>query len=182
MAAGRPPFRVSLNSALLGVLIVLNVVVLGLLLKWSQPEATQTAQSLEPVRASQRTPDSSPSAAPSSTTEASGTPTSSATPPPTAGTASTGLSIALRAGVRQAASFEPVPITGSFPAGGVLGARLEVQRLVNGSWVRFPLPAAVAATGRFQTFVELGSPGRHQLRVVDPETGVASNIVTVTIS
>ena len=180
MATRRPTFSLGLDRALLAVAIVLNLVVLGLLLNWGQPNDRQATQSLEP-RASQRTFDPTTAPAPSSTAEPSGTP--SAGPATPSDTARSGeQSIALRASSRESGPFEPVAMTGAISGGEPLASSLEVQRFENGSWVSFPLPAAVDYAGRFQTFVELGSTGRHQLRVVDPETQVASNVITVTIS
>ena len=74
-----------------------------------------------------------------------------------------------------------MPLTGSYP--GATATRLEVQhRREAGTWTGFPLPTVVGPDGQFSTYVELGELGVHYLRVVDNGAGVASNVITVTIS
>ena len=79
----------------------------------------------------------------------------------------------------QASVFERVTLAGRYPNAGPV--TLQVQRREFGSWVDFPTSVTVSA-GRFQTYVQLGRPGRNSLRVVDPATHRASNAVAVFIS
>ena len=51
---------------------------------------------------------------------------------------------------------------------------LRVQRWEGGEWLAFPLPTKTDELGQFTAFVELGQPGRYQLRVLDPDSGVTS--------
>jgi hypothetical protein len=73
-----------------------------------------------------------------------------------------------------------VRLEGRF-AGAAAGTALEVQARRSGAWRAFPLPTTVREAGRFSAYAELGRPGRYQVRVVDPETGRASNVVAVTV-
>ena len=77
--------------------------------------------------------------------------------------------IRLTAAPVQASVFERVTLAGRYPNAGPV--TLQVQRREFGSWVDFPTSATVSA-GRFQTYVQLGRPGRNSLRVVDPATDV----------
>jgi len=60
-------------------------------------------------------------------------------------------------------------------------ALLRVQRKQQDAWASFPLPTRTDRSGNFSAYVELGKPGRHRLRVVDPQTGAASSVITVAI-
>ena len=68
--------------------------------------------------------------------------------------------------------FQTVQIEGTYRGGA--GTSLRVQREEGGQWLTFPLPTKTDKSGQFTTYVELGQPGRYQLRVLDPDSGVAS--------
>ena len=79
------------------------------------------------------------------------------------------------------AAFETIPIQGTY-VGAETGTILHVQRREGGKWVRFPLPAATDENSSFSAYVELGSPGRYRLRVVDLQAKVSSDVVVLKIS
>jgi hypothetical protein len=56
-----------------------------------------------------------------------------------------------------------------------------VQRWEGGKWLSFPLPAKTDQSGRFTAYVELGQPGRYQLRVLDPDSGGTSKTFMLVI-
>ena len=58
---------------------------------------------------------------------------------------------------------------------------LRVQRREGGKWLDFPLPTKTDPSGRFTAFIELGQPGRYRLRVLDPDSGVASKTFALVI-
>jgi len=72
----------------------------------------------------------------------------------------------------RARPFETVRIQGTYPEEG--DTFLRVQRLEGGKWLDFPLPTKTDPSGQFTAFIELGQPGRYRLRVLDPDSGVAS--------
>lgn len=77
--------------------------------------------------------------------------------------------------------FQTVPLRGRCPIkqGPV---NLLVQWRERGSWETFPLRPRTDRDGHFTAYVELGRPGRYHLRVVNPSTGLASNVVRVTVN
>jgi hypothetical protein len=79
----------------------------------------------------------------------------------------------------SARPFEPVALHGTFP--GQADTTLRIQRRQSGEWVDFPIPTTTGASGRFTGYVELGRPGRHRLRVLDPESGAASRPIVLDI-
>ncbi len=79
----------------------------------------------------------------------------------------------------SARPFEAVRIQGTFRGG--VGTFLRVQRWEGGKWLDFPLPTKTDQSGQFITQVEFGQPGRYWLRVVDPDSGVASKTFVVVI-
>jgi hypothetical protein len=48
--------------------------------------------------------------------------------------------------------------------------------------VNFPLPVTTDSAGHFSAYVELGRPGMHWLRVVEPGTKTVSPVVLLAIS
>jgi hypothetical protein len=58
---------------------------------------------------------------------------------------------------------------------------LRVQRWEDGKWLDFPLITKTDKSGRFTAFVELGGPGRYQLRVLDPNSLVTSETFVLVI-
>jgi hypothetical protein len=79
----------------------------------------------------------------------------------------------------SARPFEAVRIQGTYRGGA--GTFLRVQRWEGGKWLDFPLPTKIDQSGRFITQAEFGQPGRYWLRVLDPDSGVASKPFVVVI-
>ena len=74
--------------------------------------------------------------------------------------------------------MEPIDLTGDYAAGE--GAILRVQQFENGQWGDFPVTASVSG-GRFSTFIQTGNTGLNRFRVIDTDTGEASNEIKVQI-
>jgi hypothetical protein len=72
----------------------------------------------------------------------------------------------------SAKPFQTVRIPGTYAAGA--DTFVQVQRLEEGTWLAFPLPAKTDQSGKFTLYVELAQPGRYWLRVLDPVSGRAS--------
>jgi len=73
--------------------------------------------------------------------------------------------------------FETIHIEGRYR--GVHGAtELRVQLRQADGWTQFPLPVVTQPSGRFRAYVELGQ-GQYQLRIVDPDRGRASRVLTL---
>ena len=79
----------------------------------------------------------------------------------------------------SARPFEAVRIQGTYRGGE--GNFLLVQRWEGGKWLDFPLPTKIDQSGLFITQAEFGRPGRYRLRVLDPDSGVASKPFVVVI-
>jgi hypothetical protein len=47
--------------------------------------------------------------------------------------------------------------------------------------VDFPLPTKTDQSGRFTAYVEFGKPGRYRLRVLDPDSGVTSQLFVLVV-
>ena len=75
--------------------------------------------------------------------------------------------------------FQAVAIHGTYLGGAE--RFLRVERLEAGRWVPFPLPTKTDRSGQFTAHVELGQPGRYQLRVLDPDSGVTSEATVLVI-
>lgn len=86
--------------------------------------------------------------------------------------------IRLTASASSASSMQQVGLSGSYPGGN--GVTLQVQRREGGGWAPFPTSATVDG-GTFSTYVALGQPGPNRLRVVDPRSGQASNVVVINV-
>jgi len=86
--------------------------------------------------------------------------------------------ISLSASVTSAGPMQTFDLTGVYPGGE--GAILQVQRFTTGSWQDFPVTASVS-NETFQTSVATSYAGPNRFRVVDTDTGLASNEVRVTI-
>jgi hypothetical protein len=72
----------------------------------------------------------------------------------------------------SAKPFQPVRI--QVPTARGANTFLRVQRWEGGKWLAFPVPTKTNQSGEFTAYVELGKPGRYQLRVLDPGSGVTS--------
>ena len=125
---------------------------------------------------------SSPSAAPSEQAPSAG-PSRTSDPRPSASTPTPGASdntgsgpasktIQLKDSALSGRPFETVRISGTYRGGA--DTFLRLQRREAGKWLTFPLPAKTDKSGRFTTYVDLGQPGRYQLRLLDPASGLAS--------
>ncbi len=75
--------------------------------------------------------------------------------------------------------FQPVRIHGTYRGGA--DTFLQVQRWEGGKWLAFPLPTKTDHAGQFTTYVELEKPGRYQLRMLDPNSGVTSKTFVLVI-
>ena len=143
--------KVRLILLVLAVLVILNVVSLGLLLSRAPGESTST-QTATPGGLS-----SSAGRSPASD--------------PQTGSAEE-QAIQLEDLPDSARPFQTVRIQGTYHGGG--DTFLRVQRWEGGKWLAFPLPTKTDQSGQFTAYVELGQPGRYQLRVLDPDSGVTS--------
>jgi hypothetical protein len=154
--------RLLLKLLVLAVLVVLNVICLAILLSRApgeravQSTSTQTAT---PGRLS-----------------SSGPPPSRSTP---RSSSAEGDTIQLKNSAASGRPFQPVRIQGTYHGGA--NTFLRVQRWEGGEWVAFPLPAKTDQSGQFNTYVELGQPGRYQLRVLHPNSGVTSKTFALVI-
>ena len=74
--------------------------------------------------------------------------------------------------------MQQIDLTGTYQAGE--GAILQVQRMENGSWSDFPVTMSVSG-GTFATYVQTSRTGPNEFRVVDTDSDVVSNEVTVTV-
>ena len=145
-----------LTLLVLAVLVILNVIWLAFLLSRSPGE-----WAVEPTSTQRATPgglSSSAARSPASNSR-SGSPEGRST-------------IELERSAKSARPFQPVRIQGTYQGGA--HTFLRVQRLEAGEWLSFPVPTKADESGRFTAYVELGQPGRYQLRVLDPKTGVTS--------
>jgi hypothetical protein len=74
--------------------------------------------------------------------------------------------------------MEQIDLTGVYPGGE--GAILQVERFTSGSWQAFPVTVSVSDE-TFATYVQTSQTGPNRFRVVDTDTGRASNDVSVNI-
>lgn len=88
------------------------------------------------------------------------------------------LEITLSASPTSVAPRERVTMTGTYVDG---SGDLQVQRFEGGAWVDFPVKAAVRKDGAFTTAISTAREGEQEFRVFDPNTGTASNSVTVVV-
>lgn len=86
--------------------------------------------------------------------------------------------ISLTTSQQSVSPMQQIDLTGTYQAGE--GAILQVQRLEDGAWVDFPVTMSVSG-GTFATYVLTGRTGPNQFRVVDTDSDVVSNEVTVTV-
>jgi hypothetical protein len=154
--------RLRLTLLVLAVLLILNVGWLGLLLSRASGE-----------RAVEST--GTPSATPSGG--------SSTASPPAAAEPRSGPAereaIQLEDLPNSAKPFETVRIQGTYRGGP--DTFLRVQRWEGGKWVAFPVPTKTDHSGRFTAHVEVGEPGRYQLRLLDPGSSLTSKTFLLVI-
>ena len=86
--------------------------------------------------------------------------------------------ISLSVTQQSVSPMQHIDLTGTYQAGE--GAVLQVQRLEGGTWSDFPVTMSVTG-GTFATYVQTGQVGPNQFRVVDTDSQVMSNEVTVTV-
>ena len=86
--------------------------------------------------------------------------------------------ISLSATQQSVSPMQQIDLTGTYQAGE--GAILQVQRFENGAWSDFPVTMSVSG-GTFATYVQTSRTGANEFRVVDTDTDVVSNEVTVTV-
>ena len=86
--------------------------------------------------------------------------------------------ISLSASQTSVAPMEQIDLTGVYPGGE--GAILQVERFTSGSWQAFPVTVSVSDE-TFATYVQTSQTGPNRFRVVDTDTGRASNDVSVNI-
>jgi hypothetical protein len=86
--------------------------------------------------------------------------------------------ISLSAGQLEVENFGRIDLTGVYPGGE--GTVLQVQRLQDRQWVDFAATVAVV-NETFSTYVQTGVNGENVFRVIDKESGVASNRVKVRV-
>jgi hypothetical protein len=87
--------------------------------------------------------------------------------------------ITLSAGQSQVGQMEKLYLDGTYPNGD--GAVLQVQQYKDGAWSDFPVNVSVSGD-QFTTFIQASQVGENRFRVLDTDTGEASNEVRVTIS
>jgi hypothetical protein len=118
------------------------------------PKPTETSTETTP----EETAESSPGTEPSSEAPAEG--------------------ISLTATQQSVSPMQQIDLTGTYQAGE--GAILQVQRMENGAWSDFPVTMSVSG-GTFATYVQTSRTGPNEFRVVDTDSDVVSNEVTVTV-
>ena len=86
--------------------------------------------------------------------------------------------ISLSATQQSVSPMQQIDLTGTYPGGE--GAILQVQRFESGEWSDFPVTMSVSG-GTFATYVQTSRVGPNRFRVVDTDSDVTSNEVTVTV-
>jgi hypothetical protein len=86
--------------------------------------------------------------------------------------------ISLTAVQQSVSPMQQIDLTGTYQAGE--GAILQVQRFENGAWSDFPVTMSVVG-GTFGTYVQTSRVGPNKFRVVDTDSDVVSNEITVTV-
>ena len=86
--------------------------------------------------------------------------------------------ITLSAGTTAVAPMERIDLTGVYPGGE--GQVLQVEKFSGGGWQEFPV-TVVVSNETFATYVQTSFQGVNRFRVVDNESGEASNEVKVTV-
>jgi hypothetical protein len=147
----------------LAVLVILNMVWLGFLLSRGPGE-----QAVKSTPAQTGTPGGLPSS-----------PDPSPPSGPRKGSEQEERTIQVEDSAASARPFQTVRIQGTYRGGA--DTFLRVQRWEGGKWVAFPLPTKTDKSGQFTAYVELGQPGRYQLRVLDPDSGVTSKTFVLVI-
>ena len=87
--------------------------------------------------------------------------------------------ITLSAGQTAVGQMQQIDLTGVYPGGE--GRILQVQRFEGGSWADFDVTASVS-NETFSTYVLSGQTGPNRFRMIDTDSGAASNEVTIQVS
>lgn len=87
--------------------------------------------------------------------------------------------ITLQASAPNVSAMQQFDISGVYPGGE--GALIRLQRKVDGKWQDFGIPDVAVTNGQFSTHVQTGRSGPQKFRVVDVDSKLTSNVVTVTI-
>ncbi len=87
--------------------------------------------------------------------------------------------ITLSASQTEVAPMEQIDLTGVYPGGE--GAILRVEIFSGGSWQHFAQITANVSDETFATYIQTGQVGVQRFRMVDTDTGMASNEVRVRV-
>lgn len=122
---------------------------------------------------------------PSRSRAAEPTPTPAPIPEPKQASERSSVPAASKAGIWTPTSsyfarpFETIQIAGRYP--GVDGPReLRLQLRQPDGWSQLPLPVVTRPSGEFRAYVELAY-GHHRLRIVDPNSGKTSQVLTALV-
>lgn len=99
-------------------------------------------------------------------------------PPPSSTSEKPKNKISLSSDTTEVGSMERIYLRGTYPDGE--GAILQVQQWEGGSWSVFPVTASVS-NETFTTYIQTSQTGKNRFRVLDTDTGEASNEIRVTI-
>lgn len=137
-----------------------------------------TPQSAPPPRAAAgpsatAAPTAPPSASLSPSATASVTPSATPTPTPSGPISLTITPATVSPGQRAR-------LNGTAPS--QAGGTLQVQQLQDGQWRDFPVTTNVRSDGSFTCAIATSRHGKQQFRVADPNSGIASDPVTLTVS
>lgn len=105
-------------------------------------------------------------------------PTTESSPTATESTKKPKKRISLSSPQSSVSPMARIDLAGKYPGGE--GAILMVQRHQDGSWVDFGVTMSVSG-GTFTTYVQTGRTGTQVFRVVDTDTGKASNPVRIQV-
>lgn len=109
------------------------------------------------------------------------TATSDGTPAPSNTSAPSPPSLQATLGATTTEPMEAVELSGRLE-GGQAGTAVQVQLLGrNGGWITYPLRPVLDESGAFTTYVEVGRPGRHRLRVVEPVSDATSEPLSLQV-
>ena len=88
-------------------------------------------------------------------------------------------SFQLRLSKESAEPYENIVWRGTFRGRG--GSQLELQNKQGSEWADYRESAVVAGNGRYRGTFSVGAVGVNEFRVVDPRTGMVSNVVQIEI-
>ena len=163
--------KAHVTSVLAVVGVALFAILVYLLQDTEDPPAQGGTES--PAAAASRAPSASASISATTSTTTTAPSTGSASPDqPSAADRITTSSL-----LYFGRPFETIQIPGTYE--GVDGAttlRLQLRR--GTEWELFPLPVVTEPSGAFRAYVELGR-GQHRLRLMDPDTGMTSEVLTL---